>query len=78
MTSIAAVLLACLAIGSLLVYWHAIAKVETELRGALAVGARTVRNAIADGRAERLPRELLRIAGDEFQRAPPFARIVDR
>jgi two-component system, NarL family, sensor histidine kinase UhpB len=59
MTSIAAVLLACLAIGSLLVYWHAIAKVETELRGALAVGARTVRNAIADGRAERLPRELL-------------------
>ena len=51
MTSIALVLLACLAIGSVLVYWHAVTKVETELRGALAVGARTVRSAIADRRA---------------------------
>jgi len=59
MISIAVVLLVCLAIGSVLVYWHAVTKVETELRGALAVGAHTVRNAIADRRAERLPRELV-------------------
>jgi two-component system, NarL family, sensor histidine kinase UhpB len=59
MMSIAAVLLACLAMGSVLAYWHAVSKVETELRAALAVGARTVRNAIADGQAEKLSRELL-------------------
>ena len=59
MISIAAALLVCLAIGSVLAYWHAVSKVETELRAALAVGARTVRNAVADGQAEKLPRELL-------------------
>jgi two-component system, NarL family, sensor histidine kinase UhpB len=59
MISIAAVLIVCLAIGSVLVYWHAVRKVETELRAALAVGAHTVRNTIADGQAEKLPRELL-------------------
>jgi two-component system, NarL family, sensor histidine kinase UhpB len=59
MISIAVVLFVCLAIGGVLAYWHAVTKVETELRGALAVGARTVRNAMADRRAERLPRELL-------------------
>ena len=59
MTFIAAALLAYLAMGGVLVYWHAASKVETELRAALAVGARTVGNAIADGQAEKPPRELL-------------------
>ena len=57
MISIAVVLLVCLAIDSVFVYWHAVGKVDTEIRAALAVGAHTVRNVVADGRPEALWRE---------------------
>jgi two-component system, NarL family, sensor histidine kinase UhpB len=59
MISIAGVLLLCLAVDSVFVYWHAVHKVDTELRAALAVGAQTVRSAVADRQAEGLPREAL-------------------
>jgi len=42
------VLLVCLAGGSVLVIWHAANSVRTELRAALGVGSRTVRNGIDD------------------------------
>jgi two-component system sensor histidine kinase UhpB len=47
------VLLASLASGSVLVGWHAASSVRTELRAALDVGAKTIRNGIDEaGRAE--------------------------
>jgi hypothetical protein len=76
MISTAVVLFLCLAIDSVFVYWHTVGKVDTEIRAALAVGAHSVRNAVADGRAEGLSRGLAGIAGDGFQRGPPFARVV--
>lgn len=41
---IALALIASLALGSITVYWHAVRKVETEMRAALAVGRHTVHN----------------------------------
>jgi two-component system, NarL family, sensor histidine kinase UhpB len=57
--SIALVLLVCLAIDGVFAYWHAVSKVDTEVRAALAVGARTVRDAVADRQTERGPLESL-------------------
>lgn len=42
------VLTASLACGGVLLYWHAVNKVATEMSAALAVGERTVRNAVND------------------------------
>src|SRR6516165_2262226 len=42
------VLLASLACGSVLVGWHAANSVQTELRAALDVGAKTIRNGFSD------------------------------
>ena len=42
------VLLASLACGSALIAWHAAASVRTELRAALDVGTRTIRNGFDD------------------------------
>jgi two-component system, NarL family, sensor histidine kinase UhpB len=66
MVSIAIVLLACLAIDGVFVYWHAVSKVDTEIRAALAVGARTVRDAIAGRQAERPSREPLESLVTDF------------
>jgi two-component system, NarL family, sensor histidine kinase UhpB len=57
--SIALVLLVCLAIDGVFAYWHAVSKVDTEIRAALAVGARTVRDTVADRETEREPLESL-------------------
>jgi two-component system, NarL family, sensor histidine kinase UhpB len=64
--SIALVLLVCLAVYGVFVYWHAVSKVDTEIRAALAVGARTVRDAVANRLAERLPREPLESLVTDF------------
>ena len=64
--SIALVLLICLAIDGVFAYWHAVNKVDTEIRAALAVGARTVQDAVADRRTERLPREPLESLVTDF------------
>jgi len=66
MVSIAVVLFLCLAIDSVFVYWHTVGKVNTEIRAALAVGAHSVRNAVADGRAEGLSREPLESLVTDF------------
>jgi two-component system, NarL family, sensor histidine kinase UhpB len=66
MVSIAVVLLVCLTIGSVFVYWHAVSKVDTEIRAALAVGAHAVRNAAVDRQAERLPGEPLESLVTDF------------
>jgi two-component system, NarL family, sensor histidine kinase UhpB len=57
--SIALVLFVCLAIDGVFAYWHAVSKVDTEIRAALAVGARTVRDTVADRETEREPLESL-------------------
>jgi two-component system, NarL family, sensor histidine kinase UhpB len=64
--SIALVLFVCLAIDGVFAYWHAVSKVDTEIRAALAVGARTVRDAVADRQTERLPREPLESLVTDF------------
>lgn len=46
--TIALVLLATLGLGAMLVHWHAVKKVETEMAASLAVGARIARNAVED------------------------------
>jgi two-component system, NarL family, sensor histidine kinase UhpB len=66
MVWIAIVLLVCLAIDGVFVYWHAVSKVDTEIRAALAVGARTVRDAVAGRQGERLPREPLESLVTDF------------
>lgn len=43
---VALVLLISLAFGSVLIGWHAVKSVRTELRAALDVGSNTVRNAL--------------------------------
>ena len=45
---IALVLAVSLLCGGALVYWHAVNKVDTEMRAAMGVGERTVRNAVED------------------------------
>jgi two-component system, NarL family, sensor histidine kinase UhpB len=66
MVSIALVLLVCLAIDGVFVYWYAVSKVDTEIRAALAVGARTVRDAVAGRPAERLQGESLESLVTDF------------
>jgi two-component system, NarL family, sensor histidine kinase UhpB len=66
MAAITLVLLVCLAVDGVFVYWHAVRKVDTEIRAALAVGARTVRDAVANRQAERLPREPLESLVTDF------------
>lgn len=47
-TTIALALLATLGLGALLVHWHAVEKIETEMTAAIASGARIARNAVDD------------------------------
>jgi len=46
--SVFATLLVSLAAGGAFTYWHAVAKIETEMRAAIAVGSRIARNAVDD------------------------------
>jgi two-component system sensor histidine kinase UhpB len=52
---IALVLLACLIIGSVLVYWHAVQKVDVEMRAAISVAEHTVHNALDDAEEVAAP-----------------------
>jgi two-component system sensor histidine kinase UhpB len=60
------VLLVTLAIGSVLIYWHAVRKVETEMRAAIAVGSRIAANAIDDGEEISNPRRRLELIVADF------------
>jgi two-component system sensor histidine kinase UhpB len=71
--SITLVLLLSLALGGALTYWHVVAKVRTEMRAALAVGAQTAAKALdsTDGTdpAKQLARIVSEFDGDRHVRA---------
>lgn len=60
------VLVLTLSIGSVLIYWHAVRKVETEMRAAIAVGSRIASNAIDDGEEVSNPRRRLELIVADF------------
>lgn len=64
--TIALVLLATLGLGAMLVHWHAVEKVETEMVAAIAVGARIARNAVDDADEQVNPRRRLELIIDDF------------
>jgi two-component system sensor histidine kinase UhpB len=59
-------LLVTLAIGSALIYRHALDKVETEMRAAIAVGSRIAQNAVDDADEIRDPPRRLRLLVADF------------
>ena len=64
--SIAFILLATLALGALLVYLHAVQKVNTDMRAAMDVGLRMVGNAVDDADEVALPRRRLELLVADF------------
>jgi two-component system sensor histidine kinase UhpB len=64
--SITFVLLVTLAAGSALIYRHAVDKVETEMRAAIAVGSRIAQNAADDAEEVRNPRRRLELLVADF------------
>lgn len=64
--SLSLVLVATLAFGSVLAYWHAVAKVETEMSAAIDVGARIAFNAIDDAEEVTNPRRRLELLVRDF------------
>jgi two-component system, NarL family, sensor histidine kinase UhpB len=71
---IALVLMASLMLGSIAVYWHAVRKVETEMRAALTVGKHTVHNVVdevdqATDPEQRLRKLVADFDGDRHLRA---------
>ena len=72
------VLLVSLACGSVLVGWHAAKSVRTELRAALDVGAKTIRNGIDELRTHGRARRRVAAFGRHVQRQPARARDVAR
>lgn len=59
-------LIGALACGSVLVYWHAVAKVDTEMKAALAVGHRVALNAVDDAEEVSNPRRRLELMVADF------------
>lgn len=64
--SVTLVLLLTLACGSVLIYWHAIDKVETEMRAAIGVGSRIAQNAVDDAEETQDPRRRLELLVADF------------
>jgi len=64
--SITVVLLMILLPGSLHIYWHAVHKVDVELRAAAAVGANTVHNAVDDAEEAATPLRHLQLLIADF------------
>lgn len=64
--TIALVLLATLGLGALLVHWHAVEKVETEMTAAIAFGARIARNAVDDADEFVNPKRRLELLVADF------------
>jgi two-component system sensor histidine kinase UhpB len=64
--TIALVLLATLVIGALLTYRHAIDKIDTEMRAAIAVGSRIAHNAVDDVEEVVNPRRRLELLAADF------------
>ncbi len=55
------VLVASLSIGGILVYWHAVQKVDVEMRAAMSVGEHTIHNAVDDEEEVAAPLRQLRL-----------------
>lgn len=64
--SIALALLATLGLGGVLVYWHAVKKVETEMKAAIGVGSRIAYNAVDDAEEATNPRRRLELLVADF------------
>ncbi|MGE0210316.1 MAG: histidine kinase [Parvibaculaceae bacterium] len=64
--SISLVLILSVAAGGVLVYWHAAAKVHTELEAAIATGGRVALNALAGHDPASDPKERLRLVVADF------------
>jgi two-component system, NarL family, sensor histidine kinase UhpB len=64
--SIAFILLATLALGAILVYWHAVYRVQADMRAAMAVGRRIIDNAVDDAEEVALPRRRLELLVANF------------
>jgi len=64
--SITVVLFLVLLPSSVLVYWHAVHKVDVELRAAAAVGANTIHNAVDDAEEAETPRRHLELLVADF------------
>lgn len=60
------VLILTLLVGSVLIYWHAVDKVETEMRAAIGVGSRIVQNAVDDVDETHDPRRRLELLVADF------------
>ncbi|HUI62400.1 MAG TPA: hypothetical protein VLX90_19390, partial [Steroidobacteraceae bacterium] len=59
------VLVASLLFGGVLVYWHAVQKVDVEMRAAITVGEHTIHNAIDDAEEAAAPlRQIRLLVGD--------------
>lgn len=84
--TITLVLLGTLFVGGLLIYWHAGRKIDTEMRAAIAVGGRIVRNAVDDieeisNTTRRLKLIVRDFDGDRHLRAAllgPLQNVVTR
>lgn len=63
---IALALLATLGLGSVMVYWHAVNKVETEMKAAIGVGSRIAHNAVDDAEEVHNPRRRLELLAADF------------
>ena len=80
--SILATLLLSLIAGGTFTYWHAVAKIETEMQAALAVGSRIAHNAVDDWEestdpARRLALLVADFEGDRHLRATLVDPAVD-
>jgi len=67
LVSVFGTLLLSLAAGSAFTYWHAVAKIEVEMRAALAVGSRIARNAVDDWEEATHPARKLALLVDDFE-----------
>jgi len=64
--SITIVLVGTLCVGSVVIYWHAVRKVETEMRAAISVGSRIAANAIDDVDEITNPRRRMELLVADF------------
>ena len=67
LVSILATLLLSLVAGGTFTYWHAVAKIETEMQAAVAVGSRIARNAVDDWEESTDPARRLALLVADFE-----------
>ena len=67
LVSILATLLLSLLAGGAFTYWHAVAKIETEMQAAVAVGSRIARNAVDDWEEATDPARRLALLVADFE-----------